>query len=204
MITGGVFGGVGSVLALIPGVGPVLLVAGAGMGGYGTGEAIVEGNWKLATFRAVTTLGAFSFTRVAGNNKIPLGFAEEGAFLKFGAKLSTGLKRAGYDDANAYMQGSSVTGKSFKTGSPFDEGRVSDFDIAITGDTLMAKAQQLGIPLRGEGTRTGPLTPRQLEMLGLSSLQAELGGLAGGRPVNFMIYRENAVAISRAESIVIH
>jgi len=34
------------------------------------------------------------------------------------------------------MQGSSVSGVSFSTGQPFDVGRVSDFDVAISHPEL--------------------------------------------------------------------
>jgi hypothetical protein len=41
------------------------------------------------------------------------------------------LARAGYGNVEPILQGSAVTGKSFKTGKEFDVGRVSDFDIAL-------------------------------------------------------------------------
>lgn len=37
------------------------------------------------------------------------------------------------------MQGSSVTGRRFKKGIPFDVGRISDFDVAIVNSDLLKK-----------------------------------------------------------------
>lgn len=66
-------------------------------------------------------------------------------------------------------------------------GRTSDFDIAVVGGNLLAKAKELGIELRGKSTRTGPLGAQALKALGLDKLAQKLSQQAG-RPVNFMIY----------------
>jgi filamentous hemagglutinin len=97
------------------------------------------------------------------------------------------LARAGYGNVEPILQGSAVTGKSFKTGQEFDIGRVSDFDIALASPELLQRAQSLGIGLRSGGTRTGPLSARDLQALGLKDLSSKLSGQAG-REVNFMIY----------------
>ncbi len=115
--------------------------------------------------------------------KTPLGFRNAGAFDEFGGNLNTGLRNAGYDDVQGIFQGSSVTGKSYRTGQAFDVGRVSDFDVALSSPTLLQRAKDLGIPLRSQGARTAPLNPAHLEQLGLSDVATQLSGQAG-RPVN--------------------
>jgi filamentous hemagglutinin len=116
--------------------------------------------------------------------------------------LRGGLSKAGYADADAILQGSAVTGKSFKTGAPFDVGRVSDFDVALSGNSLLRAAKDAGIGLRSQSTRTGPLTARDLKLLGLRDLSAQMSSQAG-RPVNFMIYGTTESAVQRAPSIIL-
>lgn len=100
------------------------------------------------------------------------------------------------------MQGSAVTGQSFKTGQAFDVGRVSDFDVALASPELLQRAQSLGIGLRSGGMRTGPLSARDLNALGLKDLANRLSAQSG-REVNFMIYKTSEAAMSRAPSMVI-
>jgi hypothetical protein len=134
--------------------------------------------------------------------RIPLGFKNTDEFAQFGARLKGGLKNAGYEDVQAIFQGSSVTGVKYTTGAPFDVGRVSDFDIALASPTLLQRAKELGVGLRGGGIRTGPLTDKQLEMLGLLDLAEELSRTAG-RPVKFMIYESIEAAVKRGPSILV-
>lgn len=89
---------------------------------------------------------------------------------------------------------------SFRTGEAFDVGRVSDFDIALASPTLLQRARELGIPLRGGGIRTMPLKKEHLERLGLWELQEELSRLAG-RDVSFMIYESVEAILKRGPSI---
>ena len=56
--------------------------------------------------------------------------------------------------------------------------------------------------MRSGGTRTGPLTARDLELLGLGELSNSLTQQAG-REVHFMIYNTPAAAIQRAPSITL-
>ncbi len=112
------------------------------------------------------------------------------------------LKFAGYSDVEPFIQGSAVTGKSFRTGAPFDVGRVSDFDIALASPSLLRRANDLGIGLRSGGTRTGPLTRRDLAALGLTKLANDLSAKAG-RDVNFMIYQSPNAVMQRAPSIIL-
>ena len=133
---------------------------------------------------------------------IPKGFSNTDDFVRFGTDTRDGLARAGYGNVEPILQGSAVTGKSFKTGQEFDIGRVSDFDIALASPELLQRAQSLGIGLRSGGTRTGPLSARDLQALGLKDLSSKLSGQAG-REVNFMIYDSAATAASRAPSMVL-
>ena len=107
---------------------------------------------------------------------------------------------AGLGGTKAILQGSAVTGKSFRTGKAFDAGRVSDFDIALAGPDILARARQLGIGLRSGGTRTGPLTGAQIQQLGLGPLRNSLSQSAG-RPVNFMVFGDAGAAAARAPSV---
>ena len=123
-------------------------------------------------------------------------------FLAFGAKLSQGLKAAGYTDGQAAFGGSSVSGVKYTTGAPFDVGRISDYDIGIASPDLLAKAKQLGIGLRGGGKRTGPLTSEELHELGLDNLADQLSEDAG-REVNFMIYDSLDTLAARGQPYVV-
>lgn len=66
----------------------------------------------------------------------------------------------------------------------------------------MQCAQSLGIGLRSGGARTGPLSARDLQTLGLKDLSSRMSAQAG-REVNFMIYDPMATATGRAPSAVL-
>jgi hypothetical protein len=133
---------------------------------------------------------------------IPFGMRDPAQYFAFGSSLRDGLTSAGYGDVEAYIRGSAVTGYSFETGLPFDDGRVSDYDLALVSPTLMQRATDLGIELRSGGTRTGPLTEDQLRQLGLFELTGQLSREAG-RDVGFMIYESPAAVIRRGPAIMI-
>ncbi|MFD9303023.1 RHS repeat-associated core domain-containing protein [Streptomyces sp. NPDC060048] len=136
-----------------------------------------------------------------GPRGFPHGFANAAEFAKFSAQLNLGLNTAGYANSAAIFHGSSVTGFKYRTGKPFDSGpKQSDFDVAIAGPELMARARDAGVQIRGGGTRTEPLKPEHLQQMGLSQLRAELTKQAG-RPVNFMVYDSAASAAARGPSI---
>src|SRR5919202_5514205 len=80
--------------------------------------------------------------------EVPLGFADAEEFRAFGAHLGRGLQTAGYRDVIPVFKGSSVTGVKFMTGELFDAGRTSDFDIALAGPSLFARAKALGVQIR--------------------------------------------------------
>ncbi|MFG2677365.1 RHS repeat-associated core domain-containing protein [Streptomyces sp. NPDC048445] len=135
-----------------------------------------------------------------GPPRLPKGFANRGALSEFGQKLTGGLAEAGHENVTPVMQGSAVTGKSFRTGRPF--GAHSDYDVALASSDLLSRASRAGIALRSGGTRTGPLKGSDLQKLGLGDLAKSLSTDAQ-RPVNFMIYDSVGAATSRAPSIII-
>jgi hypothetical protein len=116
---------------------------------------------------------------------VPLGFADTGAYNEFVGTLRHGLAGAGFTRTEAAFQGSSVTGVSYLSGQPFRPE--SDYDIALGGPDIFRRARELGVSVRSGGTRTGPLTPAQIDALGLGPMHARLHELAG-RDVNFMIF----------------
>ncbi|WP_131746341.1 hypothetical protein [Frankia sp. Cppng1_Ct_nod] len=133
---------------------------------------------------------------------LSLGFADQDEFSRFSDLLHEGLKEAGYPNAQGIMQGSSVTGISFKERIPFDSGRRSDFDVAIADNILFNKAREVGVLLRRGGTRTAPLRNRDLKALNLLELRNKLIEIAG-RKVAFMPYRDFDAAVKRSPSIII-
>ncbi len=135
---------------------------------------------------------------------IPLGFPDRGAYERFGQRTRAGLQDVGYADVDIAFQGSSVTGKSFRTGEPFDVGRVSDFDIALGSPELLEAAKDAGVSLRSRRTRTGPIKPdtEYAKALGINDLLNQLSEQAG-REVSFMIYRDVNDAIKRTGSGII-
>jgi len=135
-------------------------------------------------------------------DSLPNGFSSKNEFAEFGNQLHSGLAKAGYGETTPAFQGSSVTGRSFRTGERFDEGRRSDFDIALGGEDIMRAAELEGVKLRSKGTRTGPLTSGQLRRLGLNDMARDLSSRAG-RDVNFMIYRSVDEAIRHKPSIAV-
>jgi hypothetical protein len=137
---------------------------------------------------------------VLASAAIPLGFRSSTAYMNFVSRLRGGLNDAGYSETTGAFQGSSVTGIRFRTGEPVGDNP-GDYDIALGGSDLFERAKQLGIGLRGGGTRTGPLTEEQLDELGLSDLADELTDQAG-RDVHFMIFENIDTATSRSPSIV--
>ncbi len=129
---------------------------------------------------------------------IPLGFPGPAEYDTFVDTLNRGPADAGYAGTEAAFQGSSVTGVSYARGLPFRPD--SDYDIAVGGKSLFDRARAMGIPLRSGGTRTGPLSPRQLRALGLSDMQARLEQLAN-RDVHFMIFQSIDRATARRPSV---
>jgi hypothetical protein len=132
----------------------------------------------------------------------PKGFGTRERFVAFGRRLLAGLRGAGFTDARAGLQGSSVTGVSYRTGAPFDLGRTSDLDVTVASPSAMDRARALGIGLRSGGTRTGPLTTTQLEKLGLGDLAEQLKNDLG-REVHFMLYESIEAATARGPLVMV-
>ena len=157
---------------------------------WGTVGATARGI-ALVAIAAAPELAALG----AGATLIPLGFENSEQFEEFGSRLSAGLETLGITDARGIVQGSAVTGRSFRTEAEFDIGRVSDIDLGIISPQLMERARAAGVALRSGGTRTGPNPLPELD-----ALRAELSALLGGRPVNIMIFQDEQAA-SRAAGI---
>jgi hypothetical protein len=130
---------------------------------------------------------------------IPLGFANKNAYMNFNSTLMNGLARAGYPNAVAAFQGSSVTGIRASDRTPVGNNP-GDYDIAISDPDLYDQAKNLGIGLRNEPARTDPLSEEQAGNLGLAELRQELSSQAG-RPVNIMIYENPQAAMQYKPSI---
>jgi filamentous hemagglutinin len=115
------------------------------------------------------------------------------------------LRRAGYDDAEVGLQGSAVTGFRESDASPFDSGRVSDFDVAVVSPTLFAEANSQGIQVRASGAvphaadhTTFALTPDQAAALGVGDLALpKTWRPFGDRRVNVMVFARRAAAIAK-------
>ncbi len=99
-----------------------------------------------------------------------------------------------------HVRGSSVTRVRYRDGSPF--GSDSDIDLAIASPTAFARAQELGIPLRGGATRTGPISGDDVLRLGLADELANLNAQVG-RPVSIMLYRTVDDIVARGPSIAV-
>jgi hypothetical protein len=133
---------------------------------------------------------------------IPIGFSGTKAYMQFAQRVNDGLTDAGYPNATVAVRGSSVTGIRFRTGEPVsDDNPPGDYDLAIADPDLFERAQQLGIQLRGGGTRTAPLNEAQLDELGLSDLAEEMS-TGPGPTVSFMIYKDQGAIDARGDNIV--
>ncbi|WP_424951778.1 hypothetical protein [Deinococcus sp.] len=128
-----------------------------------------------------------------GTPCFPLGFKSQGQYQQFSGQLYAGLSRAGFKGSEVFFQGSAVTGRSFETGAAFDLGRTSDFDIALVNSNMLEKLSQAGYRVKANGSAVGPLTPEQIEYLGLGVVQRSLSTQAG-REVNFMVYGSSDAA----------
>ncbi len=134
--------------------------------------------------------------------RVPYGFKSFEDFQAFVSRLRRSLP----EGTRISFQGSSASGRSFMSGKPFDVGRISDFDIALSSDDLYLRALELdlksfGLKEKGGG-RIGPLNDEIIEALGLKEARSELSKTAG-RDVNFMLYENPEVMYSRGDLIEI-
>jgi hypothetical protein len=127
---------------------------------------------------------------------IPFGFNNIDEYNSFANTLKSNLPK----ETEALFQGSSVTGRNSETGDVFDVGRLSDYDIALAGDSLFQQAKSLGYKAK-DGSRIGPLNEQQLEKLGLLPVAEKLSEKAG-RPVKFMLFDSTGSAYKRPSIIV--
>ncbi|GID27574.1 hypothetical protein [Paractinoplanes brasiliensis] len=130
---------------------------------------------------------------------VPYGFRDFAQFRGFAARFRDRMREL-YPDLDMGFQGSSVTGRSAESGALFDEGRVSDYDIAISGDSVNRAAHDNGVRFRGDGVSTGPLSERDLDRLGLDGIIDDASAETG-REVHIMIFRTIDEAAARKPTI---
>jgi hypothetical protein len=129
--------------------------------------------------------------RDTDGNSFPLGFSTAHTFRKFIIGLYQDLPvRA--DDVNFVFQGSSVTGVSYKGRKPFDENRISDYDIAIASKKLFEEARRQQMKSRSSFNCIPALTDPQLQGLRLLRMKGRAQWMAArytgnNREVNFVI-----------------
>jgi filamentous hemagglutinin len=133
---------------------------------------------------------------------LPYGFRTPHEFTAFGQMMHGGLRDMQYHGVQVFLRGSALDRRNSRTGEFFDVGRRSDLDIALASPALFRRAAEIGVELRGGGTRTEELTYRQLERLGLSTL-AEILSKRVDRPVTFMIYNSSGAVRQRGPSLPI-
>jgi predicted nucleotidyltransferase len=123
---------------------------------------------------------------------IPSGFRSSEDFAEFGKTLYTGLRAAGFDDAEAFMQGSAVTG-GFNV-------RTSDFDVAVASTEAFVRALDGGLSnyYKRDPERLGPIKVGSAEAsaLGVETLLLHLSQQYG-REVNVMLYPSAAEVYKR-------
>lgn len=122
---------------------------------------------------------------------VPHGFKDFDEFRAFAGRLQEALPSG----TQPLMQGSAVTGRSYRTGQPFDQNRRSDFDVALAGAALFNQARALGLKVK-DSTRIGPLTDEYLDALGLLDVRDQLQQEVQ-RPVNFMLFDGLEAALKR-------
>jgi hypothetical protein len=133
---------------------------------------------------------------------LPYGFRTPDEFTAFRQMMHGGLRDMQYAGVQVFLRGSALDGRNSRTGEFFDVGRRSDFDIALASPVLFRRAAEIGVGLRGGGTRTDPLTRDQLRELGLLDL-ANLATRQVDRPVTFMLYNSSGAVRQRGPSLPI-
>jgi hypothetical protein len=141
---------------------------------------------------------------------VPFGFENAEHFEKFQSTATAELKKLlKKTDANAeaFLQGSSVTGVSYKRHLPFDAA--SDMDVAVSSKYLFKQADKLGYEVKLSPRRIGPLDPDQIAELGLAKFETRLSDVASEtaatasgttapptRRINIMLF-DNADAVTK-------
>jgi hypothetical protein len=136
---------------------------------------------------AVQPLGPILREHPAFSDGLPYEWKET-SFRKFVASAHEELARAGYPDAELFLQGSSVTGVKFKTGEVLDSGLgilPKDYDIGVVSPIMSERAAALRI----SDHMKGHLNPDNIALLGLSNAQLYLSTSSRRSiPVNFKLY----------------
>jgi hypothetical protein len=131
---------------------------------------------------------------------VPRGFTGEQQVTRFAQIIQNNLDpllAPGHYEA--WVQGSSVVGRSWDKGIPF--GEHSDIDLAIMSKQLVdAYATEQGAELRDGGIRT----PENPWPAVTGPMLAQLSQELGGRVVNTMFFRTQRAMLSRGDSIQIH
>jgi len=119
---------------------------------------------------------------------LPFGYKEK-PFKRFVQNMGEEMTRAGFDDAQAFMQGSTASGVRDSTKQALDARAgvlPKDYDVAIASTKMQARAIELGLT----GVLHGPLTDMKIAALGLTDAQNFLTAASkGGLKVNFKLYR---------------
>lgn len=123
---------------------------------------------------------------------VPYGFKDHAEYKAFVARLRAGLP----EGVEPVFQGSSVTGRKYKTtdtgreGDAFDFGRKSDFDIGLVHKGLFDRAAATGLlRTKQDPPRIGPikLDSELAGQLGLNPVLQALNQMSG-RKVEFNLY----------------
>lgn len=142
-----------------------------------------------------------------GLHIIPFGFRSSEDFMQFSSALRNGLPQG----VEPIFQGSAVTGvkavtsKGVKAGTPFDQGRKSDFDIGLISDDFIIQAMEtpLGMSfLKTDPTRLGPIQADSdlAKLLNLNDLLLQLEAMSG-REVSFCLYETHNDAYAYQQTL---
>jgi hypothetical protein len=161
----------------------------------------LRGSRKGMTVEELTReMDAWKTARESG---VPFGFRDAAHFKEFQATATAELKKLlkrTDPNAEAFLQGSAVSGVSYKRHLPFDVE--SDFDIALSSRYLFRKAETLGFEVKLSPRRIGPLDPDQIAELKLNKFIRRLDDVAAEeraaapREINIMLF-DNAEAVRK-------
>ncbi|MBF0492891.1 MAG: hypothetical protein HQM15_08935, partial [Deltaproteobacteria bacterium] len=143
---------------------------------------------------------------VALYKKLPAGFSSQNELKEFANIFKEGLAQSADPDALGILRGSAVTGIKHDSGLPFDVGKKSDFDLAVVSPKLVKRVEEMGMPLRGGGTRSGPLgiiKPKDRTILKQLQLleSAEQLKILSNRKISIMFYETETQLSQRGKYI---
>src|SRR6185295_144105 len=141
-------------------------------------------------------MDAWRATRQSG---VPFGFSDARHFDEFRSiaqqELARAMRRAD-PQAQAFLQGSSLSGVSYARQVPFDAE--SDLDVAIVSRYLFRRARTLGYEVAQSPSRIGPLDADQIAELGLGRMLNRMeralpeAGQQQERMINIMLFDNEA------------